>query len=273
MPRPIRALGLAAALAALSACDSGGDADLRKDVDGLKADVQRMQQADEKRDAAVAAQGRRLDGLASDVTTSRGIAADVKAAVPHEAAAAAAPDAGAPADATAAAAAPLSPTQIATIRSFLSTDEGKKVLEEAVQSEREARDRERARRLSDSMVERFAKSATLTDDQTKRMKDVMSKQAEALRTMWSNVRELPPDAPSEQREALRQQNLEKTEQLRKDTDDQVKTILSQTQYEQYRQQQTRLRGATDGTGARAPGTGARRGARTNGGGGGQQQDQ
>ena len=81
--------------------------------------------------------------------------------------------------------------------------------------------------------------------------------------MWSNVRELPPDSPSEQRDALRQQNLEKTDQLRKETDEQVKSILSQTQYEQYRQQQGRLRGGMDGPGNRVPGTGARRGNRPN----------
>ena len=272
MPRPTRALFLLAAFAALPACDDGaGTADLRKEVDGLKADVQRVQKDTEKLGAQVSTQTRRIDGLTADVTSVRGTSAEVKAAAPGEAAAAAT-DGAAPADAPAAAAQPLSPAQIATIRSFLSTDEGKKVLEEAVQSEREARERERARRLSDSMVERFAKTASLTEDQTKRMKDVMSKQAESLRTMWANVRELAPDAPTEQRDALRQQNLEKTEQLRKETDDQVKSILSQTQYEQYKQQQTRMRGGLESAGNRTPGAGARRGNRQNGGSG-QQQDQ
>jgi hypothetical protein len=272
MLRPIRALPLLAALAALSACDSGGDGDLRKEVDGLKADVQRVQKDAEKLGAQVSTQTRRIDGLAADLVTVRGTSIEVKAAAPGDASAAAT-DGAAPADAPAGAAQPLSAAQIATIRSFLSTDEGKKVLEEAVQGEREARERERARRLSDSMVERFAKTAALTEDQTKRMKDVMSKQAESLRTMWANVRELPPDAPTEQRDALRQQNLEKTEQLRKETDDQVKAILSQTQYEQYKQQQTRMRGGLDGAGNRTPGAGAgvRRGARANG--GNQQQEQ
>jgi hypothetical protein len=262
MPRPMLVLTLAAACVALPACDSG-DANLRQEVDGLKSDVQKVRQDGEKLGSQVAAQGRRIDGLAADLTTVRGISAEVKPAAAPDAAAAAAPDAAAPADGPAAAAPPLSAAQIATIRSFLSTDEGKKVLEDAVQAEREARDRERARRLSDSMVERFAKTAALTEDQTKRMKEVMAKQAESLRTMWANVRELGPDAPVEQRDALRQQNLQKTEELRKETDDQVKVILSQTQYEQYKQQQTRLRGATDGTGNRQPGV--RRGARANGG--------
>ncbi len=270
MPRPMLALSLLAALAALPACDSGGDADLRKEVDGLKADVQRVQKDQEKLGTQVGAQARRIDGLAADLATARGSSVEVKAAAAPGEAAPAATDGAAPADAPAGAEPALSATQIATIRSFLSTEEGKKVLEAAVQSEREARDRERARRLSDSMVDRFAKTAALTEDQTKRMKDVMSKQAESLRTMWSNVRELSPDAPSEQRDALRQQNLEKTEALRKETDDQVKGILSQTQYEQYKQQQTRVRGGLEGAGARQPGTGARRGNRANGG---QQQDQ
>jgi hypothetical protein len=271
MPRPIHALPLLAALAALCACDAGGDADLRKEVDGLRSDVQKVRQDNDKLVSQVSAQSRRIEGLATDLTTVRGFSADVKAASASPSEAAAAPDAAAADAASGPAAQPLSATQIATIRSFLSTEEGKKVLEDAVQAEREARERERARRLSDSTVERFAKTASLTEDQAKRMKEVMGKNAESLRTLWTNVRELPPDAPSEQRDALRQQNLERTEQLRKEADDQVKAILSQTQYEQYKQQQQRLRGAMDGTGNRVPGAGARRGARASG--GNQQQEQ
>lgn len=272
MPRLFRALPVVAALAALSACDSGGDADLRKEVDGLKADVQRVQKDNERLGAQVGAHARRIDGLTSDLTSVRGVATEVRAAAAPGDASVAAADGTAPADPAAGGAPSLSATQIATIRSFLSTEEGKKVLEDAVQAEREARDRERARRLSDSMVERFAKTAALTDDQSKRMKEVMAKQAETLRTMWSSVRELGPDAPTEQRDALRQQNTEKTEQLRRETDEQVKSILSQTQYEQYKQQQGRVRGGLEGAGNRTPGA-VRRGNRANGGGGGQQEQQ
>jgi hypothetical protein len=270
MPRSLGALSVLAALAALAACDAGGDAELREEMDSLKADVQRVQKDNEKLGAQVGAHARRIEGLTSDLTSVRGVATEVKAAAAPGDATAAATDGTVPADAAAGAAPSLSATQIATIRTFLSTDEGKKVLEDAVQAEREARDRERARRLSDSMVERFAKTAALTDDQSKRMKEVMAKQAETLRTMWASVRELGPDAPTEQRDALRQQNTEKTEQLRKETDDQVKSILSQTQYEQYKQQQGRVRGGLEGAGNRTPGTG-RRGVRGNGGGGQQEQ--
>jgi hypothetical protein len=144
------------------------------------------------------------------------------------------------------------------IKTYLSTDEGKKVLEAAIQSERETRAREQEKRRVDALVDRFAKTASLTDDQTRRMKDVMQKQADASREAWASL-PLGPDATQADRDARRQQGLAKTDELRKATDDQIRTILSATQFDTYQQEQDKLRQRLRGTGgANGGGNGARR---------------
>lgn len=259
-------LSLILAASALGACSDGEGADsLRKEVGDLRADVQRLQKENDKLASQLAGQVRRIDGLTDDVGHVRQMAVDVKlAATPADgpAAAAAAPSGAAPAGA------PLSVDDVA-IKHFLSTEEGRKAVESAIQAEREARDRERTARALDSVVDRFAKQAGLTADQTTRLKEIMVRQGEAVRTLWSNIRTLGPDATQEERDAMRQQNIAKTQELRKQADDEVRVLLSQTQYETYEKEQDRLRAAMRGPGTgqavAAPGAGNANGAGGNAG--------
>jgi hypothetical protein len=176
-----RALTLVVLVAALAAC-SDDDADaVKKDVDELRADLQRAQKENEKLRSQVATAEGRLNGLAEDLARVRQFSVQVNSApAPQsEGDAADAADAGtAPpvvGGVSPGAAALLATPEGVAIKTFLSTDDGKKLLEAAIQSERESRARDQERRRVDALVDRFAKTASLTDDQTWRMKDVMQK--------------------------------------------------------------------------------------------------
>lgn len=243
-------IALLLAASFLAGCEEGGGSeDLRKEVGELRADVQRLRKENEKLSSQVAAQVRRIDGLTGDVSRVREIAVDVKSA----------PAADEPAAGSAAA--PSAPATSATgsvdevaIKRFLSTEEGRKAIDAAIQAEREARDRERTSRTLDALVDRFAQEAALTDTQAARMKEILGRQAEAVRETWSGLRNLGPDATREQREAQRAATVAKTQELRKAADDEVKALLSQTQFETYEKQADRLRAAMRGPGTvQAPG--------------------
>src|SRR5262249_52435200 len=89
---------LVVAAASLAAC-SGGDGDsLAKEIGDVRAEGQRLRKDNEKLQAQVDAQGRRIDGLAEDLNHVRGLAMEVKTAAAPKAGAAAAPGA-APGDA------------------------------------------------------------------------------------------------------------------------------------------------------------------------------
>jgi chromosome segregation ATPase len=275
MRHPIRSvLVLALPLAALAACAESADTSgLEKQVADLRADLQKTRTEKEKLEKQIEAQARRIDGLAQDVSNVRGRAMDVQlasskgeahAATPADgdpAAPAAAPSAGATAPEGGAV---LSP-QAVGVRDYLATEDGKKTLQTAIDADREARNREQQKRQIDGMIDRFAKTAQLTEDQTKRMKEIMGSAQAARTDMWSSIRELGPDATPEQRTEAREAMVAKTDELRKQTDDQVKAVLSSTQYEQYQQEQDKLRAGLRGFGGGGRGDKAGgRAGRTNG---------
>jgi hypothetical protein len=253
--------------AGLAACSGGDDGSLGKEVGDVRADVQRLQKENEKLASQVATQTRRIDGLAEDLSHVRGLAMDVKMAPAPKAASAAAgaaadgssPDGGAalvtPADGTA------TTPELAAVKRYLGTEEGKKILEAAVQAERDERNREQQKRSADAWVDRLAKIANLTDDQVKKMKDVLDQAAIARSDAWSAMRDLGADATPEQRDEARQTVSQKMDDLRKQTDDQVRPILSSTQFDQYQQEQDKLRSTMRGFGG---GSGGARNGRQSG---------
>lgn len=258
MKRPLFLLVLAASAAACAP----GDADsVKKEVADLRADLQKAQDDGRKLALRVEQQDRRIAGLAEDLAEARKMGVVVKEAPAGTAGATAATD-GVPSasNETASAKLALSSPESAAIAGYLSTEAGKKVLAAAIQADRDARSKEQAQRQVEGAVDRFAKIANLTDDQTKRMKELMNKQAEELRDIFATARDLPPDATQQQRDDLRKQNVAKADEIRKETDDSLKTLLSQTQYEQYSDEAERMRAGLRGfagTGAGAA-TGARR---------------
>jgi len=252
------ALATAVLATGLAAC-SAGDADaVKRDMDELRTDLQRTKKENEKLRTQVASAEGRINGLAEDLARVRQLSVDVKAAPAPQAEGAAADGGVAGGGATAGAsasgsAAVVSSPEGVAIRNFLATEDGKKLLEAAIQSDRDARAREQAKRQVDSMVDRFAKQANLTDDQTKRMKDLMEKQADATRDVWASL-QINPDATQAERDARRQQGLAKTDEIRKSTDDQLRSVLSATQFESYQQEQDkqsqRVRGSGGGNNGR-----------------------
>jgi hypothetical protein len=246
------ALPLAAALVALAGC-SGGESDaLKKDVEELRADLQRTQKENEKLRTQVASAEGRINGLAEDLARVRNLSIDVKAAPAPQTAAEATDEApagggAAPGLSSSNAAALLASPQGVAIKNFLATEDGKKVLEAAIQADRDARAREQDKRRVDGLVDRFAKTAGLTDDQTKRMKDILEKQADATRDAWASL-QLGPDPTQEQRDDRRKQGTTKVDEIRKSTDDQLRAVLSSTQFDAYQQEQDRSRQTMRGTG-------------------------
>jgi len=247
--------------AALAGC-SGGDADgVRKELDDLRADLARTQKENEKLRSQVQTDDGRINGLAQDLARVRQLNVEVKAA-PASDAAAAATNAGDPSStgastgaapgAAASSAAPGSPSspESVALKNFFASEEGKKVLENAQESFRDQQAREQAKRRVDQMVDRFAKQAQLTDDQTKRMRDILEKQTAATRDVYASLRELDPDATQEQRDELRKQATARTDELKRTTDDQLRVVLSSQQFESWQTEQDkerqRVRGVTGG---------------------------
>lgn len=140
----------------------------------------------------------------------------------------------APADANAAAhdAAPAPPTGDA-IRSFFESDEGRSVLAAAMKAEQARRDREFGMKMVDGMIARLAKEADLTDDQRKRLRDVLGRAGYDMYVAWGSLEDIPADTAREDKERLRREVVAKTGDIAKQADDDVRAILSQTQYETY----------------------------------------
>jgi hypothetical protein len=253
--------------AALAACSPSGDLGaVQKDVAGLRADLQRLQKENDQLKAQVAGAERRISGLQEDVASVRKLAVDVAVApAPGEAAAAAhggtGGDAASPDGVTATTRpAPSAPE----LKAYLESEEGRHSVEAALRAVQDERDRERSNRMVQGLVDRFARQAGLTEDQTKRMKEIAGKTAEEVRVAWAVMRDTAADASPEERDALRQQNVAKVEEIRRAADDQVKVVLSSTQYEMYQKQQDQWR-----TGMRGPGGAGRGGDAGDGGQGGQ----
>jgi hypothetical protein len=229
--------------AALAGCSAEPDPALRKEIDDLKADVQRTQKENDRLTARLASMEHRVNGLSLELPhgAAPGRASETVAAAEE-----------APVSESPGAVAPSATPDGPAIRAFLATEEGRKTLSDAIQAEREQREREQQKRRVDAMVDRFARDAGLAEDQTKKMKDILGRSASQVREIWSTVREAG-EVTAEQREALRQQNTAKMQELNQKTDEEVRNVLSSAQFEVYQQQQDRLRSTIRGGGVTAPG--------------------
>jgi FecR-like protein len=128
---------------------------------------------------------------------------------------------------------PAPPTADA-IRAFFESDEGRRVLDGALRAEKERRDREFGAKMVDGMVARLQKEADLTEDQRKRMRDVLGRSGYDTYVAWGALEEIPADATREDKDRLRREAAAKAADIAQRADDEVRAILSQTQYETYR---------------------------------------
>jgi hypothetical protein len=232
--RSLRALlPLVASCLVLAGCPAQ-DAGDGKDVAELRTHLQKLLEDDGRRREQIAVLERRVSGLSEDLVLIRRMAADAGSAATAGASAAGAPAdgatslaaGGAPTAASAAAAAP-------GIKAYFETDEGRKVLAATLKSVQDQAERERFVRGMEIALASFAKEANLTEDQTKKMKDLLARTAPQIQEVWTSMRDQPADATPEARAQAREAAMAKVTDLRTSADAEVKAILSQTQYEQY----------------------------------------
>jgi hypothetical protein len=237
----------------LAGCSGSDTEPLKHEVETLRGDLQKVQKENDRLASRLATAEQRINGLAADIPQAREMGSATASTAPAPSGEAAA----APADTAAA------PAQIPgapTIKAYLETDEGRKVLAAAITAEREEREREQQKRRVDAMVDRFSREASLSTDQSKKMKDILFRSQSQVRELWTALRDggVGADATPEEREAQRQQMTAKSQELTQKTDEEVRNVLSTAQFAMYQQQQERLRSSMRGPGMGMPGPGGRR---------------
>jgi uncharacterized membrane protein YgcG len=152
------------------------------------------------------------------------------------------------------------------LEALLSTDAGRTVFEGAMRRVEQKRDEERSARMVTGLVDAFAQRANLTPEQSEQMKKVVGKTFTEIGALWrtSGEGEMTP----EQRAQKRQEVFAKAEEIRKTTEEEVKTILNVEQFEMFQQESARMRGFIDGGAGGFGGRGGRGGFGAPGGQGG-----
>jgi len=257
---PLAVLSFAAVVGGVAGCGDAADVkSLEGEVTDLRGQLKRAEGENDKLARRLDDTDRKLSGLREDLITSREStmrASGDPAAAP--AAGAAPGDAGPDATATS----PENPALDAEAKALadvLATDDGIQVLEGALKTIEKRRDEERTARMVQGMVDAFAQKAALSPQQAESLQKIASRSAAATRELWSAFRDAG-DLTAEQRQSLRTDLLAKGEEIRVRTDDEVKGILDAQQFEIYKQDSERLRGAFRGFGG-GPGGGGMGGGR------------
>jgi len=236
----LRALPVATAVA-LAACsaESSGDA---KEVADLRAELQRTKQVADKQREQIVTLERRISTLAEDVARVHKTAeetAGAPAAKPADAAAAT-NAAGDPAAANGAAAGATTTVSAPAMKAFFESEEGKKTFAAALKAQQDEADKERSARAVDGLLARLAKDANLTEDQSKKMKDILTRGAAQLAELRQSLQGGAGFADPDVRQ--------KFTDLRTNTDNEVKAVLSQTQYDTYQKSMGSVFGGFGGGG-------------------------
>jgi argininosuccinate lyase len=90
--------------------------------------------------------------------------------------------------------------------------------------------------MMDGMVARFAKDQSLTDDQAKRLRDVFRRSGAEFRDAWAPLNAIPSDATETDRDRVRHEVAAKSAEIEQRKDDEIRNVLSQTQFEAYKKQ-------------------------------------
>jgi hypothetical protein len=229
---------LAVSLAACSA-ESSGDA---KEVADLRAELQRTKQVADKQREQIVSLERRISTLAEDVARVHKASEDIAAAPgakPGDAAAAT-NAAGDPAAANGAAAGATTSVSAPAMKAYFESEEGKKTFAAALKVQQDEADKERSARAVDGLLARLAKDANLTEDQSKKMKDILTRGATQLAELRQSLQGGAGFADPDVRQ--------KFTDLRTNTDNEVKAVLSQTQYDTYQKSMGSVFGGFGGAG-------------------------
>lgn len=254
---PAAALLLATAVAVPGCGDDAAVRSLEGEVTDLRGQLKKADVDNDKLARRVEENERRLRGLQEDLLAARDAALHGagKSATAVVGDAAGGPDAAAPATS------PENPALAAEAQALadvLSTDDGIKVLEGALKTIERRREEERTARMVQGLVDAFAQKANLTPQQAESLQKIASRSAAATRELWTAFRDAG-EMNADQRNALRIDLTAKAEEIRVRTDDEVKGILDAQQFEIYRQDSERLRGAFRGFGGGPGGMGGGRG--------------
>ena len=237
MPAASRTLFLlAVAAASLGACS--GNAGTGGADEALRDEVKKLQAESARQKDQVAQLERKIAALAGDRRPARSGSDQESAAAGPGAAEDTAGVAAAPTHA----AAPNAPA----IKSFFDSDEGRKTITMAMRAVEDQRQVEWGNRMADGMVTRMTRDLSLTEDQAKKMKDILRRGGALMRETMNATRDLAPDTPDEERQKVQQQAQEKFAEANKKNQEEVKALLSQTQYESYTTQYPWLTGGGGG---------------------------
>ena len=127
---------------------------------------------------------------------------------------------------------------------YFATDEGRTVFEAAMKSYEGKREEERSARMVKGMIDAFSQKANLSREQTASMEKIVSKAFTEIGTLFRTMRD--SDMTPEERAVKRTETVAKVEDVRRQTEDEVKGILDATQFELYQQESARMRGFMGG---------------------------
>jgi hypothetical protein len=228
----------AAAALALAACSAEPPGDA-KEVADLRAELQRTRQVTEKQREQITTLERRLAGLAEDVARVRGASPDAASAPKPEGAA---PNAAVdPSAAHPTAVGGAAVVNAPAMKAFFESEEGRKTFAAALKVQQDEVEKERSARAVDSLLARLAKDANLTEDQSKKMKDILGRGAAQLTELRQSLQSGSGFADPDVRQ--------KFTDLRTSTDNEVKAVLSQTQFDTYQKSMSGVFGGFGGPGA------------------------
>ncbi|MCE9637617.1 MAG: hypothetical protein K8T90_18110 [Planctomycetes bacterium] len=257
LPRSLPfALVAALALASAGCDDSAQMGVLEKEVTTLDGQVKKLEGERDKLAGRVETAERRLAGLQEDLLAVRKSAEAAAELARNATKAGGAPAATGTGLALAPGATKGDPKTAAAaqeLAGLLSTDEGRAVFEASMRQIEQKREDERGARMAAGLVDAFAQKANLSAQQTESMRKIVGRSMTEMGAIWRGMRDgtVTPEKRTE--------NMAKMEEIRKSTDEEVKSVLDGTQYDMYQQETARMRGFMGGGGG--PGGGGFGGGR------------
>lgn len=250
-PSRLLPFALVAAFAFASAgCDDSAQVGvLEKEVNGLGTQVKKLEGERDKLAGRLETAERRLAGLQEDllaVRKSAEAAAELARGAAKAGAASAAPGTGVALAPGATKGDPKTAAAAQELAGLLGTDEGRAVFEATMRQIEQKREDDRASRMATGLVDAFAQKANLSAQQTESMRKIVSKSMAEMGALWRSMRDT--DMTPEERAAKRTENMAKMDEIRKSTDEEVKSVLDGTQYDMYQQETARMRGFMGGPG-------------------------
>ena len=238
-------LSLAACLAA-TGCGVAGSGASQDTIDALTTQVAQLEKQNAGWETRMKKMERQLTGTGGDIASIRNRLKDLPMAAAAGAVAAA--DAGEDDAVTAAL-----PAETREFAKYLESESGKKALADAVTEANNRQSRERWNRMADGMVDRFAEQANLSEDQSKRMKDLTGTMMSKIGDAWGAMRN--SNLSTEERAEVRASAMAQMGELREQLNEDVKLILDADQYSMYEEQAGRMMrgGMGGGRGGRSGG--------------------